>query len=128
MKKVNVKSLIIFVGLLLCTFLFGLGIMMVSNSQRNIEKVEIIAIRNGNNGELIELDEADSNSFVSEFNAIQKRISGINLWRLGYDYKILLNEELTKDITVRGDNTISAGIFDYKTDESVIEMIEKYIE
>lgn len=123
MKKNKKYYLLLFVFILAV-----LGIAMVSNSQRNIEKVEIIFIRNGNNGELIELDEAQSNAFVSEFNAIQKRISGINLWRLGYEYKILLNEELTKDITVRGDNTISAGIFDYKTNESVIEMIERYIE
>ena len=128
MKKVDLKSSIVLVGSLLCAFFVVLGIMIFSNSQKNIEKVETIAIRNGNNGELIELNEETSNAFVSEFNAIQKCISGINLWRSGYDYKILLNEELTKDITVRGDNTISAGIFDYKTDENVIEVIEKYIE
>lgn len=123
MKKNKKYYLLLFVFILAV-----LGIAMVSNSQRNIEKAETIAIRNGNNGELIELNEETSNAFVSEFNAIQKCISGINLWRSGYDYKILLNEELTKDITVRGDNTISAGLFDYKTDENVIEVIEKYIE
>ncbi len=105
-----------------------LGIVMASNSQRNIEKVEVISIRNGNNGELIKLTEETSNAFVSEFNVIGKHISGINLWRSGYNYKIYWDEELTKDITVRGENIISVGIFDYKTDVNVIEMIEKHIE
>ena len=122
MKNRRILLTIIFV------VLAGLGIVLVSNLQKNIRNVEVISIRNGNNGELMELNEEISNAFVTEFNAIKKNISGINLWRAGYNYKIFLNEELTKEITVRGDNTISVGIFDYETDVNVIEMIKKYVE
>lgn len=126
--KINKKNIFLYI-ILICFFCVGV-VICFSNSKNILpNSASIITFRNGSTGQKTELtDKQEVSYFINEMHRVDIKISGISLWRSGYQYKIFVDNKEKAVITIRDKHTYSSGMFDYETEENLIELIEKYIQ
>ena len=125
MSRMNKKKIIIYtIGLIVCL----LGLLMVAKFKAPLPEAYQIELMNGNTGKTIELSEEDSIAFAKEFNSIDREIAGINLPSAGYAYRVIIVDTDKSAVVVRGEHNYASGVFRYKSETNIIDLIEQYIE
>lgn len=123
-KKLWILLFVTVIGIVLLNFSF-INSNSLNFAVENLSKIEI---KNGNTGKVIVLEEDDGNRLLEELIKLNVKLDGINIWACGYKYKVnVFTPHGNKEIVIKSKNEFTKGIFKYKTEKDIVNLLESFI-